>query len=244
MFAAKEGRRRRIRQAVGLADLCELMSVALRFPENGSLAQGLSGGEFAMDAAGALLDAGVGRDVFREAMDKLNALQGRNVPELQDRLRKGHSLLYLAPGLDVPVWPYEATFLFAEKGREGNASLFRSPVTLDVEAHMRAAGVLPKNSRRDPSDGVWNEFAFMSYLYGRIAEAEFEDRLDDVYSWSKHVVSFWDAHASKWLPGFMTKTIEEAPKCSFGAEYAVLAEVGLLVLDAICKDAKSRRAEA
>jgi len=81
-----------------------------------------------------------------------------------------------------------------------------------------------------------NELSFMSYLYGNVAKALHEGRETDAAEWSGRIVRFWDEHASKWLPAFMEKTIEEAPKHSFGAECAVLAEAGAVILEIIGKN--------
>jgi len=221
----------KLRVAVGLADLCELMSAAFAFPTP-ELAAALSDGSFEGDLLSCLEDAGCPGD----AAPDFGPLSGRDAGELFDALRKGHSLLYLAPGGETPVWPYEAAFLFAAAGREGAPSLFRSACQIDVERHMREAGVLPKDARTEPADSVWNELSFMSYLYGNVAKALHEGRETDAAEWSGRIVRFWDEHASKWLPAFMEKTIEEAPKHSFGAECAVLAEAGAVILEIIGKN--------
>ncbi len=109
---------------------------------------------------------------------------------------------------------------------------------------MREAGVLPKTARKEPADSVWDEFSFMSYLYGNVAKALHEGREADAAEWGGRIVRFWDEHASRWLPAFMDKTICEAPKYAHGAEYAVLAEVGRLVLEAVGEDIELKRVGA
>lgn len=229
-----------IRRAVGLADACELAAAAFSFP-NEAMAVGLSGGSFSEDVESCLLDASAGSDAVNRAVSAASSFAGREVGGLLSALSKGSSLLYFAPGAKVPVWPYEAPFRYVSEGREGVPSLFRSPVTLDVERHMREAGVLPKAARTEPADSVWDELSFMSYLYGNVAKALHEGREADAAEWSGRIARFWDEHASRWLPDFMRKTIEEAPKHSYGVEYAALAEVGLVILDAISEDVESRR---
>lgn len=151
-------------------------------------------------------------------------------------LRKGHSALYLAPGAHVPVSPYESAFVYFSEGNKGVPILFRSPLTLDVERHMREAGVMPKDARREPSDSVWNEFSFLSYLYGSLAAALHEGRGEDVALWRTRLAAFWNEHASRWLPAFMEQTQEMAPVLPYGEEYAIFAEIGQMILEAIASD--------
>lgn len=230
-----------MRNAIGLADLCEVMTRTFSFPEEG-LAAAVAGGSFCQDFVSCLADAGRSLDVCASAAETLSF--GELDPAcLADRLRKGYSILFLAPGGEVPVWPYESAFRFVAAGCEGVPSLFRSATTVDVERHMRDAGVLPKDARIEPADSVWSEFSFMSYLYGNVAKALYEGRKADAAEWSGRIVRFWDEHASKWIPDFMAKAIEEAPGRSYGVEYAPLAKAGLLALDAIRDDVEPRRAE-
>ena len=225
--------------AVGLADLCEIAGAALAFPTE-ELTRALADGSFAADLEACFEDAARG-DASARCVEALARFKGADTTELSSLLRKGYSMLYLAPGAECPVWPYESAFRFVSEGREGAPSLFRSPFQLDVERHMREAGVLPKDARTEPADSVWNELSFISYLYGNVAKVLHEDRVTDAVEWSARVVRFWDEHASKWLPDFMRKTIEEAPRLSYGAEYAALAGVGLAIIGVIDGDVESRK---
>ena len=155
-----------VRRAIGLADSCELMAAAFAFPD-AELAAALADGSFQSDALACLADAGAATATVDKAAAALSAFDGADVVGLADRMRKGHTILYLTPGVDVPIWPYEASFRYTAEGHEGSPALFRSARTLDVERHMREAGVLPKTARKEPSDSVWNEFSFLSFLYGR-----------------------------------------------------------------------------
>ncbi len=228
----------RLRKAVGAADACELTAAMFSFPDE-ALAEALADGRLLSDAASCVRE--IGYSVGIDALDPLGDFVGRETAGLLDALRKGHSLLYLAPGGKTPVWPYESAFLFVENGGQGIPTLFRSAVTVDVEHCMREAGVLPETARKEPADSVWDELSFMSYLYGNVAKALYEGRAEDAVGWSGRAVSFWDDHVSEWLPAFMRKAIEEAPRLSYGAEYAVLAEAGLVILGAIREDIESRR---
>lgn len=229
---------KRLRAAVGLADSCELLAAAFAFPTE-ELAAALSDGSFQADCASCLDDAGA---MWDGEGSKLASLVGRDAAELFGELRKGHSLLYLALGDSTLIWPYEAPFLFAAAGREGEPALFRSGCQLDVERHMREAGVLPKDARTEPIDSVWGELSFLSYLYGNVAKALHEGRDGEGAVWSGRIVRFWDEHASKWMTAFMERTIGEAPLLSHGAEYVALAEVGLAVLGAMDAGVDSLRA--
>lgn len=229
----------RLLAAVGIADMCEIASVMLAFPTP-ELAAALSEGIISEDLMGCFDDADVHDGVeLLEAV--VSEFAPRNPDDLLGSMRRGYSLLYLAPGGDVPVWPYESPFCFVADGREGEPSLFRSPRQIDVERHMREAGVLPRDVRTEPADSAWNELSFMSYLYGQVAKALHEGREDDAVEWSGRIVRFWDEHASKWLPAFMVKTVEEVPKHPYGAEYGYLAEIGSLILDVVRDDVDSRR---
>lgn len=233
-----ELREKRLRISVGLADSCELMAAAFAFPVK-ELAVALSGGSFQEDCVSCLKDAGVD---WGKPCAKLAPFEGRDAASLFSELRKGHSLLYLAPGGHALVWAYESPFLFAAAGGEGEPALFRSGCQMDVERHMREAGVLPKDARTEPIDSVWSEFSFLSFLYGNVAKSLHEGRADDAGEWSDRIVRFWDEHASKWMAAFMERTVEKASGLSCGAEYAALAEVGLAVLEAIRADVDSFRA--
>ena len=124
------------RRLAGAADACELLSVAFRFPEEDALAVALVDGRFAADAQGAFSDAGAPAEALAASDELLASFRGLNAAALQRDLRRGYSLLFLAPGAKVPVWPYEAPFRYRAKGRAGVPSLFRSPVTLEVAARL------------------------------------------------------------------------------------------------------------
>ena len=227
-----------IRRAIGLADACELMRACFAYPDE-RVSEALVDGAFSSDLCGSLEDAGFeGADGASGLLSGFSAL---GTDECLSRLRRGSSFLYFAPEKIPPVFPFESAFRFVMHGREGSPVIMSSPVTADVELHMREAGVLPKTARREPADSVWDEFSFMSYLYGQVAKSLYEGRADEAAEWADRIVRFWDDHASKWLPAFMEKTIEEAPKRSYGAEYGTLAQVGLVVLSVVAGDVESKK---
>ncbi len=172
----------------------------------------------------------------REIEGLLRKICKDNVEDLFHRLRRDHTVLYLLPGGEAAVWPYEAAFRHGSLGHDGLPVLFRSPCQLDVERHMREAGVMPADARREPSDSVWNELSFLSYLYGSLAAALHEDRDDDAALWRARIAAFWNEHASRWLPDFMKQTQEAVARLSRGAEYGVFAALGQVALAAIAED--------
>ena len=222
---------------VGLADTCELMEATLRFPTE-DLAQALIGGAYSQDALSCLRESGLASDKLSSLGQALSSFDGRNHAQLVDVLKKGYSLLFLAPGSDVPVWPYEAAFRFVASGKEGIPSLFRSPITMDVERLMRAAGVFPRDARTEPADSVWDEFSYLSFLFGSSAQALSKGDETAAQAWVNHARTFWNEHARVWFEPFFMSVQERAPQQSYGVEYGVLAQVGLaatLVLESVLK---------
>lgn len=238
-----------LRRAIGLADVCELMAAAWAFP-TAELAAALADGAFEGDASAAMEDAGATDSEAAQAVSALRGFLGiggdgdtaegagavengagaEGSDELFSVLRKGYSLLFLAPGSEVPVFPYESAFRHRALGAAGAPALFRSPVTLDVERQMRAAGVTPADARTEPADSVWNEFAFLSYGWGKVAEALDIGDVEAGRKWRDVATRFWRDHGALWLPAFMEKTIEEAAELSdpaWGAPYRCFAAFGL-----------------
>ena len=230
-----------IRRAIGLADSCELLSEAFSFPGE-DFVKSLVDGSFALDMANCLKDA-MRSDcvnetcrVVSETCDSIEVFAGQNESDLLSRLRKGYSILFLAPGGETPVWPYESAFRHAAAGRTDTPILFRSQVTIDVEHHMQEAGVLPKNRLKEPSDSIWNELSLLSYLYGNAAGALFSGQVEDASLWRTRTQEFWKEHGSIWLCSFMSSVKMRAIECSYGAEYVAFANLGTYVLDLLVRD--------
>lgn len=233
------------RMLTGLADICELVAASFAYPADGRLAAALADGSYALDARDCCADAGLSAETIGRGLAGVDKLAGRDTAELADTLKKGHSLLFLAPGSQVPVWPYEAAFRFVASGKSGAPSLFRSPIELDVERHMREAGVMPQNSRTEPPDSIWNEFSFMAYLFARALSALQASDVTASNAWVARARDFEREHLTAWVPAFMEKTAQEAAsgRHAFGTEYAAIAQVGALaweVLDAFGRNEPGR----
>lgn len=219
------GQEEDLKQALGLADACELLSYAFAYPDE-RLAQALVDGTLADDAQACLRDAGVAFDGANAAAERLRAGQGASVEETLSAMRKTYSRLYLAPGGHTPIFPYESAFLHVERGLPGIPALFRTAVTLDVERHMREAGVAAKNGRKEPCDSVFEEFEFLSYLHAKRAEALHCNDGERAVAWAQRIGAFEEEHVSMWLPTFMRRTQELAE----GTPYAAFAALGLATM--------------
>ena len=149
-----------LRRVVGLADLCELLAITFAFPADDGLAAALASGTYLSDATGCLADAGYPASQVQDACRKLETFVGRDVTELAQDLRRGHSLLFLSPGSQGPVWPYEGAFRFDATGTAEAPSLFRSPVTLQVEKAMGEAGLLRPRRVPNPSTASGESWGF------------------------------------------------------------------------------------
>lgn len=219
------GREEAVRQAIGKADAYELLSCLFAFPDE-RVANGLVEGAVVEDARACLLDAGVAEGEAEAVADALRAWHGTVMADLLSSMRIAYSQMYLAPGGHTPVQPYESAFLHVERGLSGVPSLFRTPVTMDVERCMREAGVMAKNARKEPCDSVFEEFEFMSYLYARLAESLNSDDAEGVTMWTECLRAFEDEHALVWLPAFMRRTQELAGD----SPYASFAALGLVAM--------------
>lgn len=199
-----------LKKAIGLADSCELLASATAFPDR-ALADALSDGRAMADARSCLEDCGVAPDEVSRVCEPWESLAGQDPAAILADLRRAHSLLFVRQGNGVAVWPYESAYLHAEADRGGEPVLFRSAVTLDVERMMREAGALPQDSRVEPCDSVWSEFAFLSsVLAGEAAALHAGDEEASVLS-RERFAAFVEAHARRWLPGFFDAVARELP---------------------------------
>lgn len=228
-----------LRKIIGYADACELMATVFRFP-NEDLTRAFIDGSFLSDVRSCLIDSGADVIALNEACEEFTTLEMRNEPELLDSLRKGYSILFLTPGSETPVWPYEAAFRHVASGKTEPPVLFRAPITLDVETMMHASGVSPLDARAEPADSVWNELEYLSYTYGKAAQAIYDNDPVAETTWLMNARSFVIEHAGKWLSDFMIKTVKEAGSHSYGEEYSLFARIGALTMRGIETDTAMR----
>lgn len=216
-----------VRRAVGKADGYELLSCVFAYPDE-LVANGLVDGAIAEDARACLLDAGVAAEAAQVAVEGLDAWRDGSSESALSTLRKAYSRLYLVPGGHTPVQPYESAFLHVERELPGVPSLFRTPVTMDVERQMREAGVAAKNARKEPCDSVFEEFEFLSYAYAKLAEALHAEEGENAALWEGRIRTFEEDHVLAWLPSFMRRTQELAtdePYAAFAALALAMMEV-------------------
>ena len=125
-----------VRRLVGLADGCELMAAALRFPTD-ELASALTDGAFAQDVESCLSDFlprngfGESEGCEREAagiVARFGAFMREDTGELCRGLRRGFSIAHVRQAGGVAVFPYESAFRHRREGKEGEPALFRAPV--------------------------------------------------------------------------------------------------------------------
>ncbi|MEQ3361897.1 TorD/DmsD family molecular chaperone [Raoultibacter massiliensis] len=220
-------------RTIGKADMCELLTHAFAYPDD-KLAHALLDESFIGDCSSCFAD--IGCDGWgAEALPLPHGESGDGVLAF---MRKEYTRIYLSP-VRVLVYPYESAFLHVESGREGVPVLFRSAVTLDVEAQMREAGVMPKNARKEPCDSVFQEFEFMSFMYGSLAAAIQEGDEAACDLWQGRVERFLDEHALKWMPAFMERTIEHSGE----GLYASFARIALVFLGMLSEEVVEREKE-
>ncbi|MBR2834832.1 MAG: molecular chaperone TorD family protein [Coriobacteriales bacterium] len=235
MVAACTDLSQKLHRCIGLADACELLAATFCFPTP-ELANALVDGSYASDCTGCFADMGASRETLDSLASELEPFKEREVQELLDALKKGNSILYLAPGLDVPVWPYESPFHTMRLDPTAKPSLFRTQIALDIEALMRDAGVAYEYARTDPIDSIWNEFSYLSFLYGSLAQAIQENNTDQATEWQKHIDIFTQKHVANWFSDFMAASIEQATKHSYGIEYKTFARIGALLTQELLKN--------
>ena len=218
----------------GAADMVELLARAFSYPD-GTVAAALSDGRFIEDAKDCAAEAGLSAAVA-EAIDRLDVYRGADAGVLNEKMRKGFSILYLAPGDRVPVFPYEGPFRFVASGRSGEPMLFRNRSAEDVVRQMRAVGSESDPTRHEPADAIWFELAFLARLYGlvlsTVEEGDEVARECSVVRWDEFV----EGHCRPWMVDFMARTRRKAPDCSFGEVHGDLAALGEAVLSELLFD--------
>lgn len=228
-----------LRRVVGLADLCEIMSLLFAYPSE-DVAQGLCDGRLVEDALACLVDSGLSQTEAEALVVGFSSFDGCDPSSLRTQLGKDYSLLYLAPGCEVPIHPYESAFRHVALGCEGVPVLFRSSSTLDVERLMLDMGALPESSRVEPVDSIWGELAFLAVLYGSLFAAWHRGDSGAVESMSSKIAFFVSGHVLPWMPDFMKKTMERSRNTASAGAYAVFAELGLAALRLVADDVEKR----
>ena len=213
---------------IGLADACELMAATFDFPTL-ELAQALTDGSYEADCIGCFTDIGLDQETLDSISCELKPFRNRDPRELLDTLKKGNSILYLAPGLNVPVWPYESPFFTTRLDPDAKPSLFRTQIALDIESLMKDAGIMFEHARTEPIDSIWDEFRYLSFLYGSLARAYMEKDEVKISEWHHHIDIFTQKHVSNWFFDFMGSSVEKAPHHSYGQEYASFARIGTIL---------------
>lgn len=103
------------RRLAGAADVCELLSVAFRFPEEDALAVALVDGRFAADAQGAFSDAGASAEALAASDELLASFRGLNAAALQRDLRAATRCCSWHRARRCPSGPTRPLFAIARK---------------------------------------------------------------------------------------------------------------------------------
>ena len=192
-----------LKKIIGLADACELLGALYRYPDQ-AIADAVKDGSIKEDAYSCLIDAGIEDAVAEDLTRSFYQPEHDNV---MGSLRRCHSFLYERQGRGVPIFPYEGAYLHTSAGRPGSPALFRSPVALKVEGLMREVGVIPKDSRVEPCDSVWDEFEFLSFLLGSLAQFSLNGDAESYNKFKKVLATTNAEHIQKWLPRFFEDSL-------------------------------------
>lgn len=226
-----------LHRAVGLSDLAALLAAGLSFPA-ADLSEALASGAFLADWRASALDAcdevtPVQEELLAKCAQVFSAEGGGDADAAADVLRREYSRLFLTPGANVPIWPYESAFRHRAVGASGAPALFRSRCALDVEQSMHDAGVATVDEHREPGDSIFRELEFLSYLHAcrgealrQVGEARECDGHEDVAKRSAQLIGFAREHALVWMPAFM----EQVGNLTRVKAYARLADLGLWYL--------------
>jgi TorA maturation chaperone TorD len=200
------------------ADLgaCIAELAALRRPEGGvgSPAPAVTAGEApALTAPGGLAAVGATAGEAPGGPAAAGAM-AEDAPQLLERLRREYSRLYLQPGYNAPIYPYEGAFLHVEQGLEGAPTLFINVAAQDVEAVMRMAGVGPGaqglGAAVEPADRIDKELDLLRLLCTNALLALEQGRQGDAVEWQSEANRFKERHLDNWLPAFMRETAAKA----------------------------------
>lgn len=218
-----------LHHAVGMSDVSALLAEAFRFPADDRLAKALADGSFSSDWTASLQDArSQDFSAYESDTPQHDRFQSHNDEGVSlgdaSAMRREYSRLFLAPGSNVLIWPYESAFLHRAAGHTDTPNLFRMQTTADTEQQMADAGVRPQNLRIEPCDTISTELDFISYLYARLAEEmQKTGGIDQTSSeWIPRISKFAQSHILQWFPDFFNQVKEHAKI----PEYQLFAELG------------------
>lgn len=187
--------------SIARADICQLLSIAFRFPET-TFAKALVAGNFQSDLLDCVDELGLEcADTLKQTWD----IEFADYEQLLAEMKQEYSRLYLAPGNLTLIYPYESAFLAKEKDADAAVSLFITPIALSVEEYMKQAGVRAQQSKKEPADSVFLEFEFLSYLLATYAE-HLRIRSNEIGLWMTRATAFYDEHIANWMDRFMIAT--------------------------------------
>lgn len=150
-----------IENMISLADACQLLAIALRYPDE-ALAEGLADGSYAADLIACMRELGL--DAAAAQAEK--ALCGANGEGLLPAMRTEYTGLFLVPKKEK-VFIYESRFLYPKDANPKDYSMFVSPCALHAEQCYKDAGVRVRKDLHEPSDHAATEMEFMSHLLRR-----------------------------------------------------------------------------
>lgn len=209
-----------IETMISLADVHQLLAIALRYPTE-ELAGGIADGSFAADLAACMEELGLAD----AAANARAALNGIGAEGLLSAMRTEYTGLFLVPKKEK-VFIYESRFLYPKDANPKDYMMFVSPCALHAEQCYKDAGVRVKKTLNEPSDHAATEMEFMSHLYRCAAQAVSDGK--DERIWLMRAKAFHKAHIAKWMADFCTQ-LEETTQLPV---YAAIAAAGRAVVSA------------
>ena len=194
---------------ISLADACQLLAIALRYPDE-ALAGGLEDGSFAADLCDCLDELGL-RDAADQAKAALSGVEQENLLSV---LRTEYTGLFLVPKKEK-VFIYESRFEYPKDADPKQYSMFVSACALHAEQCYKDAGVRVRKDLHEPSDHAATEMEFMAHLYRSAAQAISGGT--DERIWLQRAKAFDKAHIARWFAAFCTQVEKETSLPVYGA---------------------------
>lgn len=213
----------------GAGDSLELLARAFATPTE-EVAVALVSGALRSDGAFCAKDLGIA-EAASGPLASLQALESESAAALFAEMRRAHSVLYMVPANEERIFPFEGAFRFVAAGNPGEPLVFSTRAAADMEKRMAAAGLQVDGSLHEPADSLWFELAFLSHLYGQLANALSRD--EDVARLQEAIESFQEERARPWMGAFMDATIQRASKVKGARVYQFFAELGAVLTEAI-----------